>query len=126
MSLAEVGGESGNLTPPGLSELQRHKTQFSDPHNRHGGHRRHLLIQKQSENCDPTTEKRSCHGRMHPFWQNNCQVLVGFDMASKPALAANDRRHQGRTKIAGSIQSLIAAKTTATDPAQATNLPDHA
>ena len=49
-----------------------------------------------------------------------------FDMAGKPALAAHDRRLQGRTKIAGSFQTLIAAKTTATDPSQPTNLPDRA
>ena len=49
-----------------------------------------------------------------------------FDMAGKPALAAHDRRLQGRTKIAGSRQTLIASKTTATDPTQPTDLSDHA
>ncbi|QNI89112.1 hypothetical protein SynROS8604_02483 [Synechococcus sp. ROS8604] len=50
--LRAVGGERGDLTAPGSSELQHQMAETTDPHNRHMGHRRDLLIHKRCENCD--------------------------------------------------------------------------
>ena len=66
MSLGEVGGESGDLTAPGSSELQRQMAKATDPNNRHMGHRRDLLIHKPRKNSDFSAKQRTCpqlHGR---------------------------------------------------------------
>jgi hypothetical protein len=67
----------------------------------------------------------ACHSGIHPCRKNNAPVMVGFDMAGKPTLTTHNRGLQGRTKVAASLKTLITAKTTATNPAQTTDLPDH-